>query len=351
MAFKGKIVRALVTGGAGFIGSALVLRLIAEGHHVLNIDKITYAGDIKNLEAIEAHPNYELRRDDISDAVAIKQAFKDFSPDTVFHLAAESHVDRSIDGPAEFIQTNITGTFVMLEAALAHSKNCPELKFLHVSTDEVYGSLGETGFFSETTMYAPNSPYAASKASADHLVRAWQKTYGLQSYISNCSNNYGPRQHGEKLIPTIIRNAILEQPIPIYGTGMNVRDWLFVDDHVDAMLKIIDAGVTGEKYNIGGDNEITNIEIAKTICSILDEVAPRSDGTPYSEQFSFVTDRPGHDFRYAIDPTKARTELVWSPSNSFEKGIRKTIAWYLENQDYANMKKSDHQRLGLKENK
>ena len=339
--------RALVTGGAGFIGSALVLRLINDGHEVLNLDLLTYAGSSENLSSVADSPGYTLLEKSITDKAAVEQAFLEFDPDTVFHLAAESHVDRSIDGPSVFIDTNIVGTFVMLEAALKHSEKRPDLKFLHVSTDEVYGALGKEGLFTEATPYAPNSPYSASKAAADHLVRAWVKTYGLQAYISNCSNNYGPRQHFEKLIPTIIRNATGGKPIPIYGDGKNVRDWLYVDDHVDAMMTILEKGAHGEKYNIGGDNEIPNIDIATTICSLLDTHQPRTDAKPYSDQITFVTDRPGHDFRYAIDPTKVQTELGWSPSRTFETGIEETVLWYLDNSKEFAAKEKSTERLGL----
>ena len=340
--------KAIVTGGAGFIGSELVTKLLADGHSVLNIDKLTYAGDLRNLAHCESNSDYEIMVADICDTDAIQKAFSDFDPDAVFHLAAESHVDRSIDGPKQFLDTNINGTFVMLEAALAHIRKKPDLKFLHVSTDEVYGALGATGLFTEDTPYSPNSPYSASKAASDHLVRAWFKTFGLPADISNCSNNYGPRQHPEKLIPTIIRNAVTGQPIPIYGDGKNVRDWLYVSDHIDAMLTIIDKGREGEKYNIGGDNEITNISIAQTICAALDTQKPLPNDASYADQITFVTDRPGHDFRYAIDPTKVREELNWEPKHSFETGIATTIEWYLANPDRYEIPNPSEQRLGLK---
>lgn len=323
--------RAIVTGGAGFIGSAVVRKLVEAEHEVLVLDKLTYAGDKENIESVSDAGNFHFVKADICDEDAVKSSFSDFKPDTVFHLAAESHVDRSIDDPRAFIDTNLVGTFVMLEGALRWARGGNAVKFLHVSTDEVYGSLGETGLFTEETAYAPNSPYSASKAGADHLVRAWNKTYDLPVYISNCSNNYGPYQNAEKLIPTVIRNALLGNDIPIYGTGTNVRDWLYVDDHVLAMLTILERGTAGEKYNIGGNNEIRNIDIAQTICKILDVKRPKKSGS-YSDQIVFVADRPGHDFRYAIDPQKVQTELGWQPSQTFESGIELTIDWYLDKQ-------------------
>lgn len=339
--------RALVTGGMGFIGSALVLRLLDEGHDVLNLDRLTYAADRRNLTKAESDPRYALVEADVADAGPVRHAIAAFDPDTIFHLAAESHVDRSIEGPAEFIRTNVVGTFVMLEAALEHAARRPELRFLHVSTDEVYGSLDSAGLFSETSPYAPNSPYAASKAGADHLVRAWGQTFGLTTFISNCSNNYGPRQNIEKLIPTIIRNALLGRPIPIYGDGRNVRDWLYVGDHVDAMMTILKRGRAGEKYNIGGKNELENIEVTRLICRLLDERRPRRSGA-YAEQIAFVADRPGHDRRYAIDPTKAETELAWRPSRTFEEGLRETLDWYLADDARWTARPGEGGRIGLK---
>lgn len=339
--------RALITGGAGFIGSALILRLIADGHDVLNLDKLTYAGDLRNLASVESHPRYCFARIDITNEHAVSTAARDFGPDTIFHLAAESHVDRSIDEPGDFIKTNLVGTYVMLETALKQSRLGHGLRFLHVSTDEVYGSLGPTGLFEETTPYAPNSPYSASKAGADHLVRAWTMSYGLEAFISNCSNNYGPRQNAEKLIPTIIRNALLDRPIPIYGDGRNIRDWLYVDDHIDAMLAILERGRPGEKYNIGGHNEVRNIEIARLLCSLLDSRRPRQDGACYADQIAFVTDRPGHDLRYAIDPTKATRELRWRPSRTFESGLAETVEWYLADDARWLPRMGEGERLGL----
>ena len=339
--------RALVTGGAGFIGSALVLRLIADGHEVLNFDKLTYAGNVGNLSAVENEARYSFVQGDITDPDHVAQTIDGFDPDAIFHLAAESHVDRSIDGPAEFIQTNVVGAFVMLEAALTQAQKRKDLRFLHVSTDEVYGSLGPTGLFRETSPYEPNSPYAASKAGSDCLVRAWHRTYGLQAMISNCSNNYGPRQNAEKLIPTIIRNALMGRDIPIYGDGMNVRDWLYVDDHVDAMMTIVERGRAGEKYNIGGDNEVTNIDMARFICRHLDKVRP-APADSYHDQIAFVTDRPGHDRRYAIDPAKAADELGWTPAHDFETGIARTVDWYLEDDARWTPQAGEGERIGLR---
>ena len=341
--------RVLVTGGAGFIGSALVRHLVAGGHDVLNIDAMTYAGNPQNLADIASARTYSFIKADIADAPAINAAFASFKPERVYHLAAESHVDRSIDGPGAFIKTNVVGTFVMLDAALAHVREAgsrDSFRFVHISTDEVYGSLGATGLFTEQTPYAPNSPYSASKAGSDHLVRAWTHTYGLHTVISNCSNNYGPRQNAEKLIPTIVRNALMGRPIPIYGDGKNVRDWLFVEDHVEALVAIADKGEAGEKYNVGGHNEIENIRIATAICSLMDEFAPKS-GSSYASQIAYVKDRPGHDRRYAIDATRARDELGWTPRHTFETGLRKTVRWYVDNQDYWRAGADTETRLGL----
>ena len=341
--------RVLVTGGSGFIGSALVRHLLAEGHTVLNVDALTYAGNPRNLADIETLARYSFLKADIADAPAINQAFETFAPERVYHLAAESHVDRSIDGPGAFIMTNVVGTFVLLDAALAHARRADAMdtfRFVHISTDEVYGSLGATGLFTEQTPYAPNSPYSASKAGSDHLVRAWTHTYGLHTVISNCSNNYGPRQNAEKLIPTIVRNALMGRPIPIYGDGKNVRDWLFVEDHVEALIAIAGKGEPGEKYNVGGHNEIENIRIAAAICDLMDEFAPRSGGA-YASQITYVKDRPGHDRRYAIDATRARDEIGWTPRHTFEAGLRKTVRWYVDNQDYWRAGAETETRLGL----
>jgi len=328
----------IVTGGAGFIGSALV-RLIINytEHEVLNIDKLTYAGHLESLESISDSDRYHFEQVDICDANEVSRIFNEFQPDAMMHLAAESHVDRSIDGSAEFISTNINGTHTLLEEAKKHwnnltGKNRKNFRFLHVSTDEVFGSLGDEGFFTEETPYDPRSPYSSSKASSDHLVRAWHHTYGLPVLITNCSNNYGPYQFPEKLIPVVILKALQGKEIPVYGTGENVRDWLYVDDHARALMKVVEAGVSGETYNIGGHNEKQNIEVVNTICDTLDELVPKDK--KYRDLISFVTDRPGHDFRYAIDASKIEKELGWTPKETFESGIRKTIQWYLENTEW-----------------
>jgi len=329
----------LVTGGAGFIGSNLVRLLVERGHHVCNLDKLTYAGNHESLADLEGRPGYRWVQADICDAEAMRAAFADFRPDWVMHLAAESHVDRSIDGPGEFIQTNIFGTFVLLQAARAYQATLPEetkagFRFLHVSTDEVYGSLGDAGLFEETTRYDPHSPYSASKAASDHLARAWADTYGLPVIVTNCSNNYGPYQFPEKLIPVVILKALRGEPIPVYGKGENIRDWLYVEDHAEALLTAVSKGTPGETYNIGGNNERRNIDLVRLLCGILDELRPRPDGSPYAEQITFVRDRPGHDLRYAIDASKIARELGWTPKQDHESGFRKTVAWYLENEDW-----------------
>ncbi|MFW8646011.1 dTDP-glucose 4,6-dehydratase [Rhizobium beringeri] len=327
--------RVLVTGGAGFIGSALVRYLVSEiGADVLNIDKLTYAGNLASLKAIENAANYRFLKADICDRSAVSSAFEEFRPDYVMHLAAESHVDRSITGAADFIETNINGTFSMLEAARQYWQGLPAdekaaFRMLHVSTDEVYGSLGEDGVFAETTPYDPSSPYSASKAASDHLATAWERTYGLPVIISNCSNNYGPFHFPEKLIPLIILNALERKPLPVYGSGSNIRDWLYVDDHARALWLIVQRGRPGEKYNVGGRNERRNIEVVERVCAIMDEVRPGH--APHSDLISYVTDRPGHDARYAIDATKLETELGWKALENFDSGIRKTVEWYLEN--------------------
>ncbi|MGO6855213.1 dTDP-glucose 4,6-dehydratase [Rhizobium beringeri] len=327
--------RVLVTGGAGFIGSALVRYLVSEiGADVLNIDKLTYAGNLASLKAIENAANYRFLKADICDRSAVSSAFEEFRPDYVMHLAAESHVDRSITGAADFIETNINGTFSMLEAARQYWQGLPAdekaaFRMLHVSTDEVYGSLGEDGLFAETTPYDPSSPYSASKAASDHLATAWERTYGLPVIISNCSNNYGPFHFPEKLIPLIILNALERKPLPVYGSGSNIRDWLYVDDHARALWLIVQRGRPGEKYNVGGRNERRNIEVVERVCAIMDEVRPGH--APHSDLISYVTDRPGHDARYAIDATKLETELGWKALENFDSGIRKTVEWYLEN--------------------
>lgn len=326
----------LVTGGAGFIGSAVCRYLVQElGHTAINLDKLTYAGNLASLKEIEESPNYHFEKVDICDRAALDEVFSKYQPDGVMHLAAESHVDRSITGAGEFIQTNIIGTFNMLEAARGYWLGLDEagqkaFRFLHVSTDEVYGSLGADGLFEETTPYDPSSPYSASKASADHLANAWHETYGFPVVISNCSNNYGPYHLPEKLIPLVILNALDGEPLPIYGDGSNVRDWLYVDDHAKALFTIMTTGRLGEKYNVGGRNERTNLEVVNTICSILDRLRPKNK--PYAEQITYVTDRPGHDARYAIDATKLEDELGWKADENFDTGIEKTIQWYLDNE-------------------
>jgi dTDP-glucose 4,6-dehydratase len=360
----------LITGGAGFIGSNLVRMLIQETEHsVLNLDALTYAGNPYSLNDLADNPRYNFVQVDICDAAAVNAAFNDFQPDWVMHLAAESHVDRSIDGPGAFIQSNVIGTFNMLQAALAYWQRLPssdELKskveevvhsgsetlnlgsklklkrkasketfrFLHVSTDEVYGSLGAEGLFSETTPYDPHSPYSASKAASDHLARAWADTYGLPVLITNCSNNYGPYQFPEKLIPVVILKALRGEAIPVYGKGENIRDWLYVGDHADALYTVVSKGKIGETYNIGGYNERTNLDLVRLLCELLDEFQPRTEGKPYADQITFVTDRPGHDLRYAIDASKIKRELGWTPKQDHTSGFRKTVKWYLDNTDW-----------------
>ena len=329
-----------VTGGAGFIGSALVRLLIAESDWtVVNIDKLSYAGNLESLTTVDANPRHIFSRSNICERAALDRLFAAHQPVGVIHLAAESHVDRSIHGPAEFIQTNIVGTYTLLEATRAYwlglgPEEKANFRFHHVSTDEVYGSLNETGLFTETTPYSPNSPYSASKASSDHLVRAWMHTYGLPTVVTNCSNNYGPYQFPEKLIPLMITNALAGKPLPIYGKGDNVRDWLYVDDHVRALKLVFERGVPGETYNIGGHNEKTNLEVVDTLCALLDRLRPRPDGRAYAEQKITVADRPGHDRRYAIDAGKIARELGWQPAESFETGLAKTVAWYLANPEW-----------------
>lgn len=331
----------LVTGGAGFIGSALIRHIIQNtNNQVLNIDKLTYAGNLESLKEIDQHSNYEFKQIDICDTEQITAAIDAFQPHAIMHLAAESHVDRSIDGPAAFIQTNIVGTYTLLEAARKYwmgldAEAQQNFRFHHISTDEVYGDLeGTTDLFTETTSYAPSSPYSASKASSDHLVRAWHRTYGLPVIVTNCSNNYGPYHFPEKLIPLVILNALDAKPLPVYGNGQQIRDWLFVEDHARALYKVVTEGVVGETYNIGGHNEKQNIEVVKTICKILDELKPQANGQAYESLITFVKDRPGHDLRYAIDATKIQNELGWTPAETFETGIRKTVEWYLNNLDW-----------------
>ncbi|MFC5709821.1 dTDP-glucose 4,6-dehydratase [Acinetobacter parvus] len=343
--------RILLTGGAGFIGSAVVRHIIKNtDDEVLNLDKLTYAGNLESLNEISGNPRYQFQQVDICDADKLADVFTMFKPDVVMHLAAESHVDRSIDGPTAFIQTNIVGTYTLLEAARQYWQGLEESKkthfrFHHISTDEVYGDLeGTTDLFTETTSYAPSSPYSASKASSDHLVRAWQRTYGLPTIVTNCSNNYGPYHFPEKLIPLVILNALDGKPLPIYGKGDQIRDWLFVEDHARALYQVVTQGVVGETYNIGGHNEKQNIEVVKTICKILDELKPQANGQTYESLITFVKDRPGHDLRYAIDATKIQNELGWTPTETFETGIRKTVEWYLNNQEWvAHIQSGEYQ--------
>ncbi len=323
----------LVTGGAGFIGSAVVRQAVTSGLDVVNLDKLTYAACLDNVASVADSPLYTFEQADICDRAAVDRILAAHQPDAIMHLAAESHVDRSIDGPSAFIETNITGTYTLLEAARSYwsTQGKPDsFRFHHISTDEVFGSLGPSGMFTEDTPYDPRSPYSASKASSDHLVRAWHETYGLPVVLTNCSNNYGPYHFPEKLIPVVILKALAGQPIPIYGTGDNVRDWLYVEDHADALLTVLRAGEVGRSYNIGGENERSNLELVRTICSILDEKRPGP--APYESLITFVTDRPGHDARYAIDPTRIRTELNWRPSVTVEEGLDKTVHWYLDNE-------------------
>ena len=331
----------LITGGAGFIGSNLVKYSLERGYGVINLDKLTYAGSLTSLESLPHEGNYAFVRADISDAPAVESVFVKYRPDAVLHLAAESHVDRSIDGPADFIETNVKGTFTLLEAARRYrdtldSDTAGGFRFLHVSTDEVFGSLGGEGYFSETTPYSPRSPYSASKASSDHLVRAWRHTYGLPALITNCSNNYGPYQFPEKLIPHIIFSALAERPLPVYGDGNNVRDWLFVKDHCRAIIGVLERGEAGETYVIGGDSERRNIEVVRRVCEILDELSPRSGGGSYEALITFVRDRPGHDRRYAMDASKLKSHLGWKPEYSFEDGLRETVKWYLNNRSWSD---------------
>ena len=326
----------LVTGGAGFIGSAVVRLAISRGHEIVNCDALTYAACLDNVADVADDPRYAFEQLDIRDRAAIDAVFDRHQPDAVMHLAAESHVDRSIDGPSDFIETNITGTFNMLEAARSYWQKAGKpdsFRFHHISTDEVYGSLGETGLFTEDTPYDPRSPYSASKAASDHLVNAWHETYGLPVVLTNCSNNYGPYHFPEKLVPVVILNALAGKPIPIYGKGDNVRDWLYVEDHADALLLVLEKGENGRSYNVGGENERTNLELVETLLSILDRVRPKTDGS-YHSQIEYVADRPGHDQRYAIDPTRIREELGWRPSVSVEEGLEKTVQWYLDNEEW-----------------
>lgn len=345
----------LVTGGAGFIGSAMIRHLVSNTNStVINVDKLTYAGQLSSLEEASNSTRYHFEKVDIADREKVSATINKYKPNSIIHFAAESHVDRSIDKPSAFIETNIIGTYVLLEESLKYYMNLDssdkaKFRFHHISTDEVFGSLGSEGLFTEDSPYKPNSPYSASKASSDHLVRAWHETYGLPVVTTNCSNNYGPYQYPEKLIPTLILNAIAGNDLPIYGDGGNVRDWLYVDDHVDAILRVLSDGMTGNVYNIGGNAEKTNLEVVHAVCVVLDKIKTKPSGS-YSNQITFVKDRPGHDRRYAIDFTKISTELGWRPEMTFEEGIEKTVNWYLENINWCDQVKSDLRdfgRLGL----
>jgi len=344
----------LVTGGSGFIGSNFILQQFYNSNNViLNIDKLTYAGNSQNLSSLTSNANYKFIKEDICNKNSIVNIINEFKPDWIVNFAAETHVDRSIDSPTEFINTNIFGTSALLEAAMSYwlSSNNSEFRFLHISTDEVYGSLKNRKYFNEESPYRPNSPYSASKASSDHLVRAWNRTYDFPAIITNCSNNYGPYQFPEKLIPLMIANCIDQKPLPVYGKGQNIRDWLFVDDHCNAILQVLRNGKIGETYNIGGNNEIKNIDIVQKICDVLDEIKSISREDSYSKLISFVDDRPGHDFRYAIDSSKIKKDLGWSPKETFDSGIKKTINWYLNNEKWWRTiqdRTYSQERLGLR---
>ncbi len=334
----------LVTGGMGFIGSCFIRHVINEypDCKIVNYDSLTYAGNLRNLDGVSNYSNYNFVRGDICDKEAVSNLISSNDFDKIINFAAESHVDKSISGPSKFVQTNIVGTSILLEESLKYYRNLDsslknDFRFIHISTDEVFGDLSDTGKFTEKTPYNPSSPYSASKASSDHLVRAWHRTYGLPVSITNCSNNYGPFQNPEKLIPLMINNALSGKVLPVYGNGSNIRDWLYVYDHCDAILTVIENGVNGETYNIGGEFEISNIKIVKKICRLLDKIQPKKDNLPYESLIKFVSDRPGHDYRYAMDITKIRNELGWSPKESFETGIMKTVRWYLDNQEWVKL--------------
>lgn len=347
----------IITGGAGFIGTAVVRQYINDTEHeVINLDALTYAGNLESLAEVSANPKYSFEQVDIRDRDEIQRVFDQYQPDAIMHLAAESHVDRSIDGPADFILTNIVGTYNLLDVAkqywdLLEGDKKSQFRFHHVSTDEVYGDLEATGYFTEETSYDPSSPYSASKASSDHLVRAWHRTYGLPVVVTNCSNNYGAYQFPEKLIPLVTLNALEGKPLPVYGKGDKIRDWLHVDDHARGLRLVLEKGKTGKTYNIGGHNEKTNLEVVKTICSLLDELVPESPYNPHADLITFVTDRPGHDLRYAIDADKIKKELGWMPEETFESGIEKTIKWYLANSEWCQHVQDgsyQRERLGAK---
>lgn len=344
----------LVTGGAGFIGSAVVRQLINHSdYHMVNIDKLTYAGNLESLKEVSDNPRYTFEQVDIGDKENISRVFKQYQPVGILHLAAESHVDRSISGPGEFIMTNIVGSYNLLECAREYYNGLTDktqFKFVHISTDEVFGSLGDSGYFREDTAYDPRSPYSASKASSDLLVRAWYHTYNLPVVITNCTNNYGPYHFPEKLIPLVINNALQGKALPIYGKGDNIRDWLYVDDHAKGIILAFEKGQLGESYCIGGHNERTNLEVVQTICRLLDELQPRNDGQSYLEQISYVSDRAGHDYRYAMDPTKIQSELGWQPEENFDTGIQKTIQWYLDNQQWVDHVLSGEYQNWIKQN-
>ena len=346
----------LVTGGAGFIGSAVIRRFIgSRDEQIVNVDKLTYAGNRDSLEAVADSPKYRFQRVDICNGGELRRVFAQYEPRAVIHLAAESHVDRSIDAPGDFISTNIVGTYTVLREALRHyrmlsAEDRNRFRFVHVSTDEVFGSLGPTGFFTEETGYSPNSPYSASKAGSDHLVRAWHRTFGLPTVTSNCSNNYGPFQFPEKLVPLMILNALEGKPLPVYGRGENVRDWLFVNDHADALLSLLDHGVPGEVYCVGGRSERRNIDVVRAICALVDELAPNVRTGPRDQLIQFVQDRPGHDLRYAVDASKIERELNWAPAETFETGLRKTVEWYIAHRSWWERVRSGSyrgERLGL----
>lgn len=343
----------LITGGAGFIGSAVVRLAVARGHSVVNLDALTYAACLDNVASVAESPLYAFEQADIRDRAALTRIFETHQPDAVMHLAAESHVDRSIDGPGDFVSTNVTGTYELLEATRAYWTGAGRpagFRFHHISTDEVFGSLGPVGQFTEDTPYDPRSPYSASKAASDHLVRAWFHTYGLPVVLTNCSNNYGPFHFPEKLIPVVILNALAGKPLPIYGDGSNVRDWLYVEDHADALLLVLERGRIGRSYNIGGENERSNLDLVRTLCAILDDLRPRASGS-YADQITFVADRPGHDARYAIDPSRIRDELGWRPSVTVEEGLRRTVEWYLTHESWWRALQSRQgvgQRLGTR---